>query len=304
MVAYSFKRQFASAIREGLKTQTIRGDRDRHARPGEMLQLFTGMRTVHCQKICEDVRCTDVRPIGIRFSAIGEIEGIVVDGTPIADLDAFATKDGFANAADMGAFWREVHGKSIGQGGAVLWTGVLIEWARPPFAPALPNEAPKTTDKTALEAMIEAARAAGPMTPAQIQEQRISFAFGMLSKSSAVTREQVADLDYARYGNLRAMEEEITALTVKCEGLRIALADREKIAARRGFTRGYVIACCNVQHETRNSEIACNVLRQIGVTQAEIDVLDLTEFDALALAKIRAGGCGDPVAAAPLPKEG
>lgn len=131
MVAYSFKKRFVEPIREGLKTQTIRGDRDRHARPGEMLQLFTGMRAAHCKKICEDVRCTDVRPIGIRFAANGEIEGIVVDGTPIADLDDFATQDGFVGATEMGEFWLDAHKKAIGWGQPVLWTGVLIEWAAP-----------------------------------------------------------------------------------------------------------------------------------------------------------------------------
>lgn len=131
MVAYSFKKRFAAPIREGLKTQTIRGDRARHARPGEMLQLFTGMRTAHCMKICEDVRCTDVRPIGIRFDGDGDIVGIVVDGKTVADLDAFATQDGFVSSAEMGEFWLDAHKGSIGWGQPVLWTGVLIEWAAP-----------------------------------------------------------------------------------------------------------------------------------------------------------------------------
>ena len=50
MVAYSFNSRFEVAIREGWKTQTIRAGRKRHARPGEMLQLFCGMRTAHCRK--------------------------------------------------------------------------------------------------------------------------------------------------------------------------------------------------------------------------------------------------------------
>ncbi|MEJ0016825.1 MAG: ASCH domain-containing protein [Acetobacteraceae bacterium] len=47
MVAYSFKRDFAAPILAGIKRQTIRADRRRHARPGEVLQLYTGMRTKH-----------------------------------------------------------------------------------------------------------------------------------------------------------------------------------------------------------------------------------------------------------------
>lgn len=95
MVAYSFKQRFAVAIREGWKTQTIRAGRARHARPGEMLQLFTGMRTAHCKKICEDVRCTEVMAIVISFDDEAEIDRITTDGVPVRDVDAFAVADGF-----------------------------------------------------------------------------------------------------------------------------------------------------------------------------------------------------------------
>jgi hypothetical protein len=46
MVAYSFAPQFIDTIRSGTKCQTIRpiGKR-RHARTGEPVQLYTGMRT-------------------------------------------------------------------------------------------------------------------------------------------------------------------------------------------------------------------------------------------------------------------
>jgi hypothetical protein len=45
VVAYSFRQQFRPPILAGTKRQTIRADRKRHARPGEQLQLYTGMRT-------------------------------------------------------------------------------------------------------------------------------------------------------------------------------------------------------------------------------------------------------------------
>ena len=57
MVAYSFKARFVPLIREGLKTQTIRAQRSRHARPGELIQLFSGMRTHLCEKIVPDPVC-------------------------------------------------------------------------------------------------------------------------------------------------------------------------------------------------------------------------------------------------------
>lgn len=127
MVAYSFKARFADNIREGFKTQTIRAGRARHARPGEMLQLFTGMRTAHCKKICEDVRCTAVMSIVISFDDEADIERITTDQVPVRDLDAFARADGFTDASDMALFWCKEHGWLAGKN----FHGVVIEWAPP-----------------------------------------------------------------------------------------------------------------------------------------------------------------------------
>ena len=123
MVAYSFQPRFAPLIRAGVKLQTIRAERERHARPGERLQLFTGMRTAHCMKIMHDPVCTMVLPIRIGF-ATGEITRIEVGRVPVRDLDQFAVLDGFTDIDDMSAFWREHHGVRDFSGG-------VIEWAMP-----------------------------------------------------------------------------------------------------------------------------------------------------------------------------
>lgn len=60
MVAYSFKSGFVPAIRARTKRQTIRLPRPRHARPGEMLQTYCGMRTKSCFRIIPDPRCIGV----------------------------------------------------------------------------------------------------------------------------------------------------------------------------------------------------------------------------------------------------
>ena len=125
MVAYSFKDRFEVPIQEGWKTQTIRGPRERHARPGEMLQLFVAMRTAQCRKICPDVRCTDVLKVVIEFDEDGFIDRIETDGVPVRDLDAFAQRDGFRDADEMSAFWAEQHGPLR------VFQGVIIEWASP-----------------------------------------------------------------------------------------------------------------------------------------------------------------------------
>ncbi len=127
MVAYSFAPRFSPAIQAGLKRQTIRADRKRHARPGEALQLFTGMRTAHCQRILPDQICTAVMRIEIAFRFDGRIIGITTEGIPVRNLNLFALRDGFNGIEDMSAFWAEKHPTA----GPRLWQGVVIEWADP-----------------------------------------------------------------------------------------------------------------------------------------------------------------------------
>lgn len=134
VVAYNFKRRFVEPIRMGLgqpfrvevdpgfmraKRQTIRADRKRHARAGEELQLYHGMRTRQCFLIGR-ATCTDVRGIHIQVGL-----GIVsIDDYPAIrdDIDGFANDDGFADWAEMRGFWRVEHP------GVNNFRGVLIKW--------------------------------------------------------------------------------------------------------------------------------------------------------------------------------
>lgn len=120
MVAYSFRPRFVAAIAQGAKRQTIRADRKRHARPGEELQLFIGMRTKQCRLIgratCESVHRVKLLP----FTSDGYVR---VDGLPVdAGLNGFARRDGFADWSDLCHFWNDAHP------GATLFEGVLITW--------------------------------------------------------------------------------------------------------------------------------------------------------------------------------
>lgn len=139
MVAYSFKRRFVAPIRAGLssvrlswdphpKRQTIRAiGKRRHARPGETLQLYHGMRSRECFKI-GDASC--IAADGIRLFIRSEIIEIrrAAGNSELIDkagkLDAFAQDDGFDDWADMRAFWLQEHdGKHLGP-----FIGVLIQW--------------------------------------------------------------------------------------------------------------------------------------------------------------------------------
>jgi hypothetical protein len=146
MVAYSFQKMFAEDIRFGFKTHTVRDERKRHARPGEMLQLYTGMRTKHCRPITGERKAVAVLPITLRFEEPCRLVEVLVNGDE-RDPRLFAEADGFAGWAFplpgdwfadgkgrrtniatecMGAFWRRSRRAFIPE-----WSGCLIEWESP-----------------------------------------------------------------------------------------------------------------------------------------------------------------------------
>lgn len=126
MCAYSFQKRFVDPILSGIKRQTIRADRKRHARPFEELQLYTGMRTKDCRLIAR-ARCESITPITLSFIHRGSVQ---VDGSPWYDLDNFAVLDGFRDWDDLCAFWREQNGEPS------EWSGVRITWRPLPQADA------------------------------------------------------------------------------------------------------------------------------------------------------------------------
>ena len=127
MVAYSFKKQFGPPILAGTKAQTIRAHRKRHARPGEMVQLFTGMRTRQCRRLGES-RCVEVLPVRLVFTDRGIPEAFQVNGAPIGPraMALFAVADGFADLNDMRRFWWAEHPPA--EGDTLVFEGVLIRW--------------------------------------------------------------------------------------------------------------------------------------------------------------------------------
>jgi hypothetical protein len=135
MVAYSFKQRFVEPIRVGLcrgpwmpgmKRQTIRADRARHARPAEQLQLYRGMRTKQCFLIGRAI-CEAIRKIWIAFDGMNRvtIEGVgVIRGAK--PLDEFARRDGFGDWGELYEFWDAEHGAPTG------FNGVIIYWSPSP----------------------------------------------------------------------------------------------------------------------------------------------------------------------------
>lgn len=130
MVAYSFKKQFVAPIREGLlvppmratlypKRQTIRAGRKRHARPGEELQLYCGMRTKGCFLIGR-ARCVSAEPIELCWGAVHATVHFESGGRRLTN--EFARADGFKNIDDMRRFWEAEHPD------VDTFRGVLVRW--------------------------------------------------------------------------------------------------------------------------------------------------------------------------------
>ena len=128
MVAYSFRPRFVPPILDGTKDQTIRAPRiRRHARPGEALQLYTGMRTRACRLIRRTI-CLAAMPCRLDWGGPIRFD---VDGERLApnEMDAFARRDGFADVDDMGRFWKAEHPDLD------IFMGMVIRWPPAEVAP-------------------------------------------------------------------------------------------------------------------------------------------------------------------------
>lgn len=152
MVAYSFQKRFATPILDRTKLHTIRADRKRHARPGEEMQLYCGMRTKHCRLIARET-CAAVLPIVLSIAAgvtrhdgfafVGEGYPFLVHGDAMeaqfigllgldgqrfvaAHLETLARHDGFECWQAMRDFWIAAHGKP--QHDEEVFVGKLIGW--------------------------------------------------------------------------------------------------------------------------------------------------------------------------------
>ncbi|MEZ5674324.1 MAG: hypothetical protein R3D81_03455 [Thalassovita sp.] len=132
MVAYNFQAQFADAVANGQKRQTIRAPRkdNRHAKPGDKLQLFTGMRAKSCRKL-RDAVCHDSCVIRLEHDkawTFGPQELFIGD-----NLERLARSDGFTCWADMRDWFDKAHG--------LPFTGQMIRWLVPRNPDGTPKEA-------------------------------------------------------------------------------------------------------------------------------------------------------------------
>lgn len=130
MPLYDFRPRFADQILAGTKRQTIRkprSERSRHAREGDLVHLYTGLRTKASRKLGA-APCIGVDEVRLNFLRDRVTVTSAIGTRPIlqpADLDDFAREDGLADWADMKATFREIHGADL-----VEFWGCIIYWGK------------------------------------------------------------------------------------------------------------------------------------------------------------------------------
>lgn len=128
MVAYNFQKQFAGDVESGKKRCTIRRAGKRlPPKDGDILRLYTGMRTKNCRLLREGY-CTDVNPVlftrknGKPVFCIGVIVGEEKSWIQVvaSEVKRLASEDGFKSTADFFAFFLGDSNEDF--------LGFLIEW--------------------------------------------------------------------------------------------------------------------------------------------------------------------------------
>ena len=132
MDTYRFNESQTGLVESGKKRMTIGAPRKVPTRAGDTLRLtgpvFAGFGKVAANpgRLLRIAVCRGVHPIELRFNRdTSEVIFIDMGGQlfvlDVVDPEAFARLDGFANALEMGRFFRKLHGPGP-------FRGVLIRW--------------------------------------------------------------------------------------------------------------------------------------------------------------------------------
>jgi len=115
MPAINFRKRFAEMVESGIKQQTIRRERKHPIKVGDLLYLYTGMRTKYCRKIGEAV-CKSMESITIDREGI-KLGKCYLTGQQQHDV---AWADGFRHLYEFVDWFNKLYG--------LPFKGVLIEW--------------------------------------------------------------------------------------------------------------------------------------------------------------------------------
>lgn len=119
MKVLMFKPQFAEAVHEGTKKQTVRPERKNPIKLNQELSLrqWTGLPYRSKQIILREAICTETAKINITAE-----REILLDGKELEPLDVWllAVADGFYSEVGLFEFFEKTHG--------LPFTGTLIKW--------------------------------------------------------------------------------------------------------------------------------------------------------------------------------
>lgn len=124
MGLYNFQARFVPFIRSGEKKHTIRAVRAHPDKPGNVLYLYTGLRTKEA-KLIKRVECVKVETIEIHGYSPTESGEVIIEGVTLSndEREAFALRDGFQPSA-----------VAKGRGQLTAWANMLFFWdGRLPF---------------------------------------------------------------------------------------------------------------------------------------------------------------------------
>jgi hypothetical protein len=120
---FNFKRQFAAAVADGTKRQTIRANRKdgKRPQPGDIAALYTGLRTRNTQHLRDGVV---INCHAVRIDCVGGHGKLIIDGDVLSweARTGFAKADGFADWPAMLDFFRTQYGLDT-------FDGFCVEWA-------------------------------------------------------------------------------------------------------------------------------------------------------------------------------
>lgn len=131
MPLLGFRPRFGPAILDGVKRQTIRAPRKDarpHAREGDTLHLYTGLRTKNARKL-GTATCLGVDEVYMNFQRNAVTVTTDLGVRPILSFDAlddFAKADGLEDWADMKATFAALHGDGVEFRGALIRWGKLL----------------------------------------------------------------------------------------------------------------------------------------------------------------------------------
>ena len=133
MPAYSFQKQFVPMILDKSKTHTIRRRRARPTKPGDMLMLYTGMRTKSC-KLIAVTECVRIEPIEIVMKANNRkiVSPIYIDEKQfwktwnVQEVHQLAIGDGFVNIPEFFKFFEQYKKELLEDFEIIHWSRELL----------------------------------------------------------------------------------------------------------------------------------------------------------------------------------